>query len=250
MKKLAFFIVAAALLGWASMASSGSLAYSALFYKPSGTVVYSLLGDGGVDDGGVADGGVADMIKPPDMTRLPDLSTPPDMTPPIPQAQPPKNGRCLRVPYRPTSDDGRIPVEVTPSYWNHCGGYYCNFNMQAFPALCEPLKVQFSLGYKKSDCTGALTVIFPAQRDAASYTRPPSGTVQPKFQPYLQTSVWFHMLAALPAEPVGTLFYYVIGGKCVVSKETNKYDVFYSVAITTPPPRGTEIYAFPTKWTP
>lgn len=245
-KSIAVCIVAAALLGWASLASSGGgLAYSALFY-PSGTGVYSLLGDGGVDDGGVAD-----MTKPPDMTRLPDLSPPPDMTPPIPPVYPPVNGRCLRAGYRSTSDGGRLAVEDNiPIYWNHCGGYLCTFNTQIYPAMCEPLKVQFYLGYKKSDCTGTLTAIFSAQRDSVSYTRPPSGTVPPKFQPYGQPSVWFQMIAALPAEPVGTLFYSVIGGACRIGRETNKYDVFYSAAMTTPPPRGTEVYASPTKWIP
>lgn len=246
MKKLAFFIAAAALLGWVSMASSGSLAYSALFYRPTGTVVYSLLGDGGVDDGGVAD-----MSKPPDMTRLPDLSTPPDMTPPIPPAQPPKNGSCLRVPYRPTSDGGRVPAQHgTAVYWNHCGSYFCNFNTQVVPALCEPLKVQFYLGYKKSNCTGALTAIFPAQRDMFSYTQPPSGTVQPKFRTFYPPIAWFRLVAALPAEPVGTEFYYMVDGSCIKWRDAGKFDAFYSAALTTPPPAGTEIYAGPTKWVP
>lgn len=245
MKKLAFFIAAAALLGWASMASSGSLAYSALFYRPTGPVVYSLLGDGGVDDGGAAD-----MSKPLDMARLPDLSAPPDMTPPIPPAQPPKNGRCLRIPYRPTSDEGRAPVDGTPVYWNHCGGYFCNFNTQVVPALCEPLKVQFYLGYKKSDCTGALTAIFPAQRDMSSYTQPPSGTSPPKFQTFYPPIAWFRLVSALPAEPVGTVFYYVVGGSCIRWREAGKLDAFYSATLTTSPPPGTEIYAGPTKWVP
>jgi len=247
MKKLAFFIVAAALLGWASMASSGSLAYSALFYRPSGTVVYSLMGDGGVDDGGVAD-----LSKPPDLTHLPDLSSPPDMTPPIPPTSPPKNGRCLLVAYRPTSDGGRVPVDGTPVYWNSCGGYYCVFNTQVMPALCEPIKVQFILGYKKSDCTGDLIVAFPTQRDAATYTKPPTGTAKPKFRAYTPTGAWFTLRGSIPAEPIGTTLYAVIPSLagCVAVKITDKYDVFYSVSLTTAPAPGTEVYADIPKWVP
>lgn len=249
MKKfIAVCIVAAALLGWVSLASSGGgLAYSALFYRPTGTVVYSLLGDGGVDDGGVAD-----MIKPPDMTRLPDLSPPPDMTPPIPPAQPSKNGRCLRIPSRPTTDGGRVPVDGVPVYWNSCGSYYCTFNTQVMPALCEPLKVQFNLGYKKSDCTGDLIVAFPAQRDAATYSNAPTGSTKPKFRAYNPTGTWFILRDPIPAEPIGTYLYMVLPSvsRCVAGKITDKNDVFYSASLVAAPALGTEFYAGIPKWVP
>lgn len=109
----------------------------------SSIVVYSLVGDGGVDGSAAVD-----------------LATPPDLAPYIPTPHTPRSSRCFWSPALVGSDGSTMHAGLTnfsPIY-NACERVYCVVNENN---VCDPKSSMYSYmygrppGFIASDCTGA-----------------------------------------------------------------------------------------------